>query len=36
VDGVVMVNEVINDARRRGKDVRILKVDFKKACDLVD
>ncbi|GAU48811.1 hypothetical protein TSUD_406440 [Trifolium subterraneum] len=36
VDGVVVVNEVIDFARKAGKDCLILKVDFEKAYDSVD
>lgn len=33
VDGVVIVNEVINFAKRRNDTCLLLKVDFKKVCD---
>jgi hypothetical protein len=36
VDGVVVVNEVIDCAKKHGKDCLILKVDFEKAYDSVD
>jgi hypothetical protein len=36
VDGVVVVNEVIDFAKKSGKKCLILKVDFEKAYDLVD
>jgi hypothetical protein len=36
VEGVVVVNEVIDMAKKMGKECLILKVDFEKAYDLVD
>jgi hypothetical protein len=36
VEGVVVVNEVIDYAKKTGKDCLILKVDFEKAYDSVD
>jgi hypothetical protein len=36
VDGVVVVNEVIDSAKKYGKKCLILKVDFEKAYDSVD
>jgi hypothetical protein len=36
VDGVVVVNEVIDSAKKNGKECLILKVDFEKAYDSVD
>jgi hypothetical protein len=36
VDGVVVINEVIDYAKRSGKDCIVLKVDFEKAYDSVD
>jgi hypothetical protein len=36
VDGVVVVNEVIDFAKKSGKECLILKVDFEKAYDSVD
>ncbi|MCH80013.1 LINE-1 reverse transcriptase like, partial [Trifolium medium] len=36
VEGVVVVNEVIDFAKKAGKDCLILKVDFEKAYDSVD
>ncbi|MCI26762.1 LINE-1 reverse transcriptase like, partial [Trifolium medium] len=36
VDGVVMVNEVVDLARRTGQGCLILKVDFEKAYDSVE
>jgi hypothetical protein len=36
VEGVVVMNEVIDFAKRRGKECIILKVDFEKAYDSVD
>jgi hypothetical protein len=36
VEGVVVVNEVIDYAKKSGKDCLILKVDFEKAYDSVD
>jgi hypothetical protein len=36
VDGVVVVNEVVDLARRNGQSCLILKVDFEKAYDLVE
>jgi hypothetical protein len=36
VEGVVVVNEVIDYARKVGKDCLIVKVDFEKAYDSVD
>jgi hypothetical protein len=36
VDGVVVVNEVIDSAKKNGKACLILKVDFEKAYDSVD
>ncbi|KAK2372487.1 hypothetical protein QL285_073613 [Trifolium repens] len=36
VEGVVVVNEVIDYARKRGKSCLILKVDFEKAYDSVE
>jgi hypothetical protein len=36
VEGVVVVNEVIDYAKRAGKECLILKVDFEKAYDSVD
>jgi hypothetical protein len=36
VDGVVVVNEVVDLAKKTGKDCLILKVDFEKAYDSVD
>jgi hypothetical protein len=36
VEGVVVVNEVIDFARKSGKECLILKVDFEKAYDSVD
>ncbi|MCI13370.1 transposon TX1 putative protein [Trifolium medium] len=33
VDGVVVVNEVIDFAKKAGKECLILKVDFEKAYD---
>jgi hypothetical protein len=35
VDGVVVVSEVIDFAKKSGKDCLILKVDFEKAYDLI-
>ncbi|GAU28852.1 hypothetical protein TSUD_21890 [Trifolium subterraneum] len=36
VDGVMVVNEVIDLAKRSGRDCLVLKVDFEKAYDSVD
>jgi hypothetical protein len=36
VEGVVVVNEVIDYAKKTGKECLILKVDFEKAYDSVD
>jgi hypothetical protein len=36
VDGVLVVNELVDLAKRQGKECLILKVDFEKACDSVD
>ncbi|MCI00911.1 LINE-1 reverse transcriptase like, partial [Trifolium medium] len=36
VDGVMVVNEVVDLAKRTGKDCMIFKVDFEKAYDSVD
>ncbi|KAK2446576.1 hypothetical protein QL285_017365 [Trifolium repens] len=36
VDGVLVVNEVVDLAKRSGKDCMIFKVDFEKAYDSVD
>jgi hypothetical protein len=36
VDGVVVVNEVIDLAKKTGKECLILKVDFEKAYDSVE
>jgi hypothetical protein len=36
VEGVVVVNEVIDYAKKSGKECMILKVDFEKAYDSVD
>jgi hypothetical protein len=36
VDGVVVINEVVNLAKRTGKSCLILKVDFEKAYDSVE
>ncbi|MCI40746.1 RNA-directed DNA polymerase (Reverse transcriptase), partial [Trifolium medium] len=36
VDGVVIVNEVVDLARRSGKECLIFKVDFEKAYDSVE
>jgi len=34
-DGVLVVNELVDFAKRKKKDCLILKVDFEKACDSV-
>jgi len=36
VDGVVVINEIVDFARKFKKECLILKVDFEKACDSVD
>jgi hypothetical protein len=36
VDGVLVVNEVIDLAKSSGKECMVFKVDFEKACDSVD
>jgi hypothetical protein len=36
VEGVVVVNEVVDFARKLGKECLIFKVDFEKAYDSVD
>jgi hypothetical protein len=36
VDGVVVINEVVDLAKKSGKDCLIFKVDFEKAYDSVD
>jgi hypothetical protein len=36
VDGVVVVNEVIDFAKKSGKEFLVLKVDFEKAYDSAD
>jgi hypothetical protein len=36
VDGVLVVNELVDLAKRRGKECLIFKVDFEKAYDSVD
>ncbi|MCI37724.1 RNA-directed DNA polymerase (Reverse transcriptase), partial [Trifolium medium] len=36
VDGVMVVNEVVDLAKRTGKECVIFKVDFEKAYDSVD
>ncbi|MCI39297.1 RNA-directed DNA polymerase (Reverse transcriptase), partial [Trifolium medium] len=36
VDGVLVVNEVVDLAKRSGKECLIFKVDFEKAYDSVD
>jgi hypothetical protein len=36
VDGVLVVNEVIDYAKKSGKECVIFKVDFEKAYDSVD
>jgi hypothetical protein len=36
VEGVVVVNEVIDFAKKTGKECMIFKVDFEKAYDSVD
>jgi hypothetical protein len=36
VDGVMVVNEVIDLAKKTGKECIVLKVDFEKAYDSVD
>lgn len=36
VDGVMVINELVDYARKVKKQCLILKVDFEKACDSVD
>ena len=36
LDGILVANEVVDDARRSNKDLLLFKVDFKKACDSID
>jgi hypothetical protein len=36
VDGVLVINEVVDHAKKRKSDCLIFKVDFEKAYDLVD
>jgi len=35
-DGILVANEVVNDARKRKKDLLLFKVDFEKAYDSID
>ena len=36
LDGILIANEVVNEARRLGKELLLFKVDFEKAYDSVD
>jgi len=36
LDGILIANEVVDEARKLRKDLMLFKVDFEKACDFVD
>ncbi|MCI96789.1 cysteine-rich receptor-like protein kinase, partial [Trifolium medium] len=36
LDGILIANEVVDDARKLRKDLLLFKVDFEKAYDSVD
>lgn len=36
VDGVVVVNGVVDFAKKKGRECMVFKVDFGKACDLMN
>lgn len=35
LDGVLIVNEIVDLAKRRKEECMLFKVDFQKACDLL-
>jgi hypothetical protein len=36
LDGILIANEIVDDAKKSNKDLLLFKVDFEKAYDLVD
>ncbi|MCI55954.1 RNA-directed DNA polymerase (Reverse transcriptase), partial [Trifolium medium] len=36
LDGILIANEVVDEARKSKKELMLFKVDFEKACDSVD
>ncbi|MCI37711.1 RNA-directed DNA polymerase (Reverse transcriptase), partial [Trifolium medium] len=36
LDGILIANEVVDDVKKRKKELLIFKVDFEKACDLIE